>query len=75
MTDKKNVMCHIAMCHTGYAPSQMHVPLSIKSSIVEKKPKEFAFDQDFVCGHTPNPPLFWKHKGARRQPLMPLSVY
>lgn len=51
-----------------------HVPPSIKSSIAEKEPKEFAFDQDFVCGHTPNPPFFWEHKGARQQPLMPSSM-
>jgi hypothetical protein len=52
-----------------------HVPPSIKSSIVEKKPEEFAFDQDFACGHTPDPPFFWKHKGARQQRLMPVSMY
>jgi hypothetical protein len=52
-----------------------HVPPFIKSSIVEKKPKEFAFDQDFVCGHTPDPPFFREHKGARRQRSMPSSVY
>jgi hypothetical protein len=52
-----------------------HVPPSIKSSIAEKKPKEFAFDQDFVCGHTPDPPFFREHKGARRQRSMPSSVY
>jgi hypothetical protein len=40
------------------------VPPSIKSSIAEKEPKEFAFDQDFVCGHTPNPPLLSGAQGC-----------
>lgn len=43
-----------------------HVPPSIKSSIAEKKPKEFAFDQDRVRDGLPKTLVLKRGKWARK---------